>query len=179
MKYLFEVSWEVCNLVGGIYTVLRSKAPQAVEEFGDNYYLLGPMLDNNSDFTATDEPGWKRLGRALENKGLHCRFGRWEVDGRPKVVLVDFKDRQSPDKILFNYWQQFGVDSLSGGWDYIEPVLFSTACGEVIEVIYDEIASESAAVAHFHEWMCGGGLLHLKKQRDVWSCFWSIRGVKA
>jgi phosphorylase/glycogen(starch) synthase len=163
MKYLFEVSWEVCNLVGGIYTVLRSKAPQAVEEFGSNYYLLGPLLDNNSDFTATDEPGWKPLRRALENKGLHCRFGRWEVDGRPKVVLVDFKDRQSPDKILFNYWQQFGVDSLSGGWDYIEPVLFSTACGEVIEGIYDEIASEAAAVAHFHEWMCGGGLLYLKK----------------
>jgi phosphorylase/glycogen(starch) synthase len=32
-KYLFEVSWEVCNKVGGINTVLRSKAKEAVKEF--------------------------------------------------------------------------------------------------------------------------------------------------
>ncbi len=163
MKYLFEVSWEVCNLVGGIYTVLRSKTPQAIKEFGDNYFLLGPLLESNAEFIETDEPGWGPIRTALEAKGLFCRFGRWAIDGRPRVILVDFKDRGAPDKILFNYWQQFGVDSLSGGWDYTEPVIFSTTCGEVIEVIYDTIASEVAAVAHFHEWMCGGGLLYLKK----------------
>jgi hypothetical protein len=28
---LFEISWEVCNQIGGIYQVLRSKAPIMVE----------------------------------------------------------------------------------------------------------------------------------------------------
>ncbi|MCP4677943.1 MAG: alpha-glucan family phosphorylase [Deltaproteobacteria bacterium] len=165
MMYLFEVSWEVCNLVGGIYTVLRSKAPEVVKSFEDNYFLLGPLLEgNNADFLETDDPEWNPLQEALEKKGLHCRFGRWRIDGQPKVILVGFKDRYDPEKTLFNLWQQFGVDSMTGGWDYIEPVLFSTACGEVIETICETIVSEDdQIVAHFHEWMCGGGLLYLKK----------------
>lgn len=164
MKFLFEVSWEVCNMVGGIYTVIRSKASEAVAAYGDNYFLIGPWLENNSDFVETDEPQWKELRPALEAKGLRVRMGRWEVDGRPKTILVDFKDRYDLDKLLYTYWQHFGVDSMTGGWDYIEPVMFSTACAEVIETFHENLISEDdEAVAQFHEWMCGGGLLHLKK----------------
>jgi len=36
--YLFEVSWEVCNQVGGIYQVIRSKAPLMTQRWGDQYY---------------------------------------------------------------------------------------------------------------------------------------------
>ena len=165
MKYLFEVSWEVCNLVGGIHTVLRMKAPEAVKAYGDNYYLLGPLLDETpADFVETEEPEWKTVRQALGDKHLNCNLGRWKINGNPKTVLVEFKNRYNPEKVLFNYWQQFGVDSLSGGWDYIEPVLFSTACGEVIETVIDALNLEShKTVAHFHEWMTGGGLLYLKK----------------
>lgn len=164
MKYLFEVSWEVCNLVGGIYTVLRSKAEEAVRAFGDNYFLLGPIRENNTDFVETDEEFFGKMRPHLEKRGLRFKLGRWEIDGRPRVILVDFQGHHNPEKILFSYWQQFGVDSMGSGWDYIEPVLFSTVCGEVIQAIHDEVLSENdTAVAHFHEWMCGGGLLHLKK----------------
>lgn len=166
MKYLFEVSWEVCNLVGGIHTVLRMKAPEAVNAYGDQYFLLGPIIDGvvPSEFVETDEPEWVAVRQSLEEKHLVCRLGRWKINGNPRVVLVDFRNRYNPEKVLFNYWQQFGVDSLSGGWDYIEPVLFSTACGEVIETIQDALNLEThQTVAHFHEWMSGGGLLYLKK----------------
>ena len=41
--YLFEIAWEVCNQVGGIYTVIRSKVPTVIEQWGkDNYFLIGP-----------------------------------------------------------------------------------------------------------------------------------------
>ena len=166
MKYLFEVSWEVCNLVGGIHTVLRMKAPAAIKTYGNNYYLLGPLLEEElpAEFVETEEPEWKAVRQALEEKHLNCKLGRWKINGNPKVALVEFKNRYNPEKVLFNYWQQFGVDSLAGGWDYIEPVLFSTACGEVIETIIDALNLEShKTVAHFHEWMTGGGLLYLKK----------------
>jgi hypothetical protein len=48
VKYLFEVSWEVCNKVGGIYTVLKTKINNAVKHFGDNYFLIGPDFGNIS-----------------------------------------------------------------------------------------------------------------------------------
>ena len=40
---VIEVGWEVCNRVGGIYTVLRTKAPQMVAEYGDRYVMVGPL----------------------------------------------------------------------------------------------------------------------------------------
>ena len=33
---LFEIAWEVCNQVGGIYTVLRSKAALMIDVWAEN-----------------------------------------------------------------------------------------------------------------------------------------------
>ncbi len=170
---LFEVSWEVCNKVGGIYTVVSSKAKEAAARFGQNYFLLGPERDVNPDFeecAATggeDSRQWEAFRHAAAVHNLKCRFGRWNIPGRPKVILVDWKGRYNQNQLLYDLWRDFGVDSLTGGWDYIEPVMFSTACGEAIatfaKVLSEENESEIPTAAHFHEWMCGAGLLYLKR----------------
>ncbi|MDR2104155.1 MAG: hypothetical protein LBP51_00195, partial [Deferribacteraceae bacterium] len=163
---LFEVSWEVCNKVGGIYAVVSSKVLEVVEHFGDNYYLLGPDLGNNSDFIETDEECWNVIKPAIGAVNMLCRFGRWNIPGNPKAILVKFKDRYNEGQVLYELWNGYGVDSLSGGWDYVEPVLFSTACGEVISVICQELRKHSKKpkfLAHFHEWMCGAGIFNLRK----------------
>lgn len=163
--HLFEVSWEVCNKVGGIYEVVASKAQQAMRAFDGEYILLGPDTKHNTEFTETDEPYWDALRYPLKDKDLHCRFGRWEIPGRPRAILVDFNGRHDSNQILRQLWERFGVDSLSGGWDYIEPVLFSYTCGEVIATIHRVLSSrnKSHGIAHFHEWMCGAGILALKQ----------------
>ena len=161
---LFEVSWEVCNKVGGIYAVVSSKILEALAVFGENYFLLGPDLGNNPDFEETDEPCWQELRQETDRRNLSCRFGRWNIPGRPKVILVGYRDRYDQSQLLFSLWNRYGVDSISGGWDYVEPVMFSTACGEVIGAACKalHIPADGPALAHFHEWMCGGGLLYLK-----------------
>lgn len=161
---LFEVSWEVCNKVGGIYAVVSSKILEALAAFGENYFLLGPDLGNNPDFEETDEPCWQELCQETDRRNLSCRFGRWNIPDRPKVILVGYRDRYDQSQLLFSLWNRYGVDSISGGWDYVEPVMFSTACGEVIEAACKalHIPADGPALAHFHEWMCGGGLLYLK-----------------
>lgn len=163
--HLFEVSWEVCNKVGGIYEVVASKARLADQAFKGGCILLGPDTRHNAEFTETDEPFWDAIRYPLKEKGLRCRFGRWEIPGRPRVVLVDFRGRHDSNQLLHQLWERFGVDSLSGGWDYIEPVLFSYTCGEVIAVIHQVLSTRdhSHGVAQFHEWMCGAGILALKK----------------
>ena len=40
--YIFESSWEVCNKVGGIYTVLSSRAKTLQEEMKDHIIFIGP-----------------------------------------------------------------------------------------------------------------------------------------
>ena len=162
---LFEVSWEVCNKVGGIYAVVSSKILEALAAFGENYFLLGPDLGNNPDFEETDEPCWQELRQETDRRNLSCRFGRWNIPGRPKAILVGYRDRYDQSQLLFSLWNRYGVDSISGGWDYVEPVMFSTACGEVIEAACKalHIPADGPALAHFHEWMCGAGLLFLKR----------------
>ncbi len=162
----FEVSWEVCNKVGGIYTVVSSKALQAVEFFDGRYFMLGPDLGNNAEFTETDEPCWDAIRPILAKHGFQCRLGRWKIPGNPKTILVSFKDRLNVNQLLYELWNRYGVDSMTGGWDYAEPVMFSTVCGDIISAIYEGTIAPAGnrAVALFHEWMCGAGLLDVKRK---------------
>lgn len=163
--YLFEVSWEVCNKVGGIYTVITSKAREAVKAYGDNYYFLGPDLKSNLEFEETDEECWTKMREGTAIRDIPCRFGRWRIPGDPKVILVGFSKKYDKDQLLYRLWERYGVDSIAGGWDYVEPVMFSSACAEVIDTINNLYAKPqgATAVAHFHEWMCGAGLLGIKQ----------------
>lgn len=164
---LFEVSWEVCNKVGGIYQVVSSKVLESVKHFGNNYYLLGPDLGDNAEFEETDEACWQSLRKKTEELNIPCRFGRWTIPGNPKVILVNFKKKYDSNQLLHNLWTRYGVDSLSGGWDYIEPVMFSTACSEVICAACETLVDpeKDNVLAHFHEWMCGAGLLDIKYRK--------------
>ncbi|MDX9820974.1 MAG: alpha-glucan family phosphorylase [Syntrophales bacterium] len=164
--YLFEISWEVCNKVGGIYTVVASKLREAAQYYGDQYLLFGPDLKTNIDFEETDEECWPRLREAAAIKEISCRCGRWKVPGDPRVILVSAGSKYNKEQLLYRIWEDYGVDSIAGGWDYIEPVMFSYACGEVIEIAYNLLARPHnlPAVAQVHEWMCGAALLCLKKR---------------
>lgn len=171
-KFLFEVSWEVCNKVGGIYTVLRTKAKYAMQNFGANYILIGPWLENNKHFIETTSPFLENISTLLNSKGIYCRVGYWDVgycdiNEQPIVILVGYKDRYKIDTLLYSLWSDYGVDSLASNFEYHEPILFSTTCGEVIKTIADNLLDKNTEViAHFHEWLCGAGILYLKKNAD-------------
>lgn len=167
-NYIFETSWEVCNMIGGIYTVLSTKAPIVHKHYGDNYITIGPDVwketRKNPDFIEDRDlfAGWRE---AAADEGLHFRVGRWNVESKPIAILVDFTTLfPEKDKIFYNLWEKYKVDSISGQWDYIEPAMFGYAVGKVIESFYHFYLSFSdKVVAHFHEWMTGTGVLYLNE----------------
>ncbi|MEI8055153.1 MAG: DUF3417 domain-containing protein, partial [bacterium] len=166
-NFLFEVSWEVCNKVGGIYTVLQSKLKQVIKNFGNNYILIGPWHERNKEFVESSSPFLDAIKKKLIAKNILCHVGYWDTEGKPTVILVEFKQRYKIDDLLYNLWSDFGVDSLGSNYDYQEPILFSTAAGEVIYTLAEEmLIQEQQVIAHFHEWMCGAGLLYLKKRAN-------------
>ncbi len=165
--YLFEVSWEVCNKVGGIYTVISTKSLNMVKDLKNNHILIGPDVwrdtENNPDFM--EDPRLLRAWRAkAAQEGLRIRVGRWNVAGNPIAVLVDFTTFiAKKDEIFSNFWEIYKLDSLSGQWDYIEPALFGYAAGKVIESYTNfNLSLRHRVVAQFHEWMTGTGLLYLR-----------------
>ena len=165
--YLFEVSWEVCNKVGGIYTVIATKSLFLKSQLKRHHILIGPDVwmdtDANPDFQE-DPLLWQAWRIDAASKGLRLRIGKWNVPGSPVAVLVDFKQfltRQND--ILTEYWERFGVDSITGNWDYKESALFGYVAGKVIESYYKFFLDPSdKVVAQFHEWQTGAGLLYLK-----------------
>jgi phosphorylase/glycogen(starch) synthase len=161
---LFEVSWEVCHKVGGVHTVVSTKAKTLVQRFGDAYVAVGPWLlpSTGADGVFETDPGFDAFCDGCRAAGVPVRVGRWRVPGRPRAILVEFSGLYAKrNEILESLWKQFKVDSLSGGWDYVEPVLFGHAAGIVVER-WHRAFGRGPAVAQFHEWMAGAGLLYLK-----------------
>ncbi|MCF8223279.1 MAG: alpha-glucan family phosphorylase [Bacteroidales bacterium] len=168
---LFETSWEICNKVGGIHTVISTKALNLVNKLGDSYVLIGPDVwrdeTDNPEFIQDDSlfSEWKNKAGA---EGLRIRTGRWNISGKPVVILVDFTPYfNEKDEIFAHLWEEYKLDSLSGQWDYIEPALFGYAAGKVVESFTGFYQEYQDIVAQFHEWMTGVGVLYLK-ERAPW-----------
>ena len=167
-EYLFETSWEVCNMVGGIYTVLSTKSNVMRQLLDDHYITVGPDVVKEAHetlyFVEDNElfPEWRE--RALA-QGLKFRIGHWKIESSPIAILVDYTTLyQSKNEILGHLWEQYELDSIRGQWDYIEPVLFGYAAGQVIENFCNyNLQQTSNIVAQFHEWMTGSGVLYLKE----------------
>lgn len=168
-EYLFESSWEVCNKVGGIYTVLSTKAHTLQQVFKDKVIFIGPDVWGNTtppDFIEDDTlfTDWKKHARTTDN--LKIKLGRWNVPGIPPVILVDFKPFfKDRDPFFYSMWESFQVDSIHAYGDYDESCIFAYAAGKVIESFYLYHKLEDKKVAAlFNEWMLGMGALYVKKQ---------------
>ena len=166
--YLFEVSWEVCNKVGGIYTVVATKALHLSAQMGRHHIFIGPDVwmhrAGNPDFL--EDPMLYRSWKAqAATEGLRLRIGRWNIPGKPLAILVDYKQfLPKADDILGGMWTDWGVDSISGNWDYKESAVFGIAAGRTIESFWNyNLKGGEKVVAQFHEWQTGAGILHLKK----------------
>lgn len=167
-NYIFETSWEVCNKVGGIYTVLSSRAKTLKDNYQDQLVFIGPDLKQptaNVDFKEDAKlfPAWKK---AAANFGVKCRIGRWMVPGEPVAVLVDFEPFfEQKNNIYAQAWELFSVDSIRAYGDYDEASMFSYAAARFAEAVVSNCIEQQAKVIYqAHEWMSGLGMLFLKKQ---------------
>ena len=165
--YIFEASWEVCNKVGGIYTVLSTRANTLQAKFRDKVIFIGPDFwqgKENPLFIESDHlcVAWKK--HAAEKEKLFVRVGRWNIPGEPIVILVDFQPFfEMKNEIYTEMWNHFQVDSLHAYGDYDEASMFSYAAGKVVESFYRFNLTENDQVVYqAHEWMTGMGALYLQ-----------------
>ena len=167
---LFEVSWEVCNKVGGIYTVVKSKAALMKDAYKE-YYLVGPYFHEKArqDLLEENAPDYlSRIFEELGKFGIKCHFSTWQIKGDPKAILLDFSGYiGNKDRIKGELWNDFKIDSLHSGWDFEEPMLWAICVGILIQKFNEIVNKDNSKkiVAHFHEWMAGIGLLYLRKNK--------------
>ena len=166
--YIFESSWEVCNKVGGIYTVLSTRAKTLQEALQDKIVFIGP------DFWKEQESPYFREDTALladwqdeaKKQGLKVRVGRWTVPGEPIAILVDFNPYFEKKNEIYGWlWENYSVDSLHAYGDYDEASMFSYAAALVVESFYNHyLDSSKKVIYHANEWMCGLGALYINNK---------------
>ncbi len=169
---LVECAWEVCNQVGGIYTVIRSKIPAIVEKWGDNYCLLGPDVNPNisAEFDPIlddDEDPIFRTAERMKEMGYEVKYGRWLVTGRPKTILLNPENVANRLSNLQNhYFKNHGI-AIQEDHDLLNQMLrWSDLNKTFIKLLAEEVKAEKKRlVGHFHEWMAGLPILDIKKEK--------------
>ena len=163
--YIFESSWEVCNKVGGIYTVLSTRANTLQAELKDRIIFIGPDVwhDNNSPYFIEDKTLFNDWKKQAAKEGLNVKVGRWNIPGAPVAVLVDFLPYFEKKNEIYGWlWEHYQVDSLHAYGDYDEASMFSYAAGLVVESYYKFYLNDKYNVIyHGNEWMTGLGLLYI------------------
>lgn len=160
---IFEASFEVCNKVGGIYTVVSSKVP-LMKTYYDNYFLIGPLFDTTSTEFIESRPTEPiaKIFAELAREGIKCKYGTWDILGKPNVILIDARNLlQYVNDIKKHLWERYQIDSIDAGYDFDEPLVWSWGVGKFLEKAKQQF-SHSKPVAHFHEWLSGFGMLYLK-----------------
>ena len=166
---LFEVSWEVCNKVGGINTVIKSKAPHLVKQYKDNYCLIGPYFPEKTviEFQEKIPPDkLHNIFESLHRKGIVCHYGKWLIEGEPNTILVDYTGYiHKNNEVKAKLWERYKIDSLGTYFhDFDEPILWGYTVGKLLEEISKSFRRKKI-VAHFHEWLSCGALLYLDMKR--------------
>ncbi len=166
--YIFETSWEVCNKVGGIYTVLSTRAYTNQQQLPDRHIFIGPDIwdDTPSQWFIEDAnlfSEWK--AHALVQDQVNVRVGRWDILGKPIVFLVKFDQYEAKQTEIYRQmWDEFHVDSMPAYGDYYECTYFSWASAKAIESFYRFYQLEIYnVIAHFNEWQTGMGSLYIKR----------------
>ncbi len=166
-NYIFESSWEVCNKVGGIYTVLSSRAKTLQDKIHDHLIFIGPDCwgEKKSPYFKEDQSLLSAWKTKATDEGLNLKIGRWDIPGEPIAILVDFQPFfEEKDKIYTWIWENYQVDSLHAYGDYDEASMFSYAAAKVVESFYKHNLDKTQKVVyHANEWMCGLGALYINK----------------
>ena len=166
--YIFESSWEVCNKVGGIYTVLSTRAKTLQDMLHDRIIFIGPDFwqENESPYFKEDKELFCSWKKKAEAEGLNVRIGRWTIPGEPIAILVDFKPFFEKKNTIYTWlWDKYQVDSLHSYGDYDEASMFSYAAALVVESFYnDNIAPDKRVIYHGNEWMTGLGILYINNK---------------
>jgi glycogen(starch) synthase len=174
--FLFEIAWEVCNQVGGIYQVVRSKVPLMAARWRERYCLIGPHVEGKAqlEIEETAATGWLASAiQTVERAGLPVRHGFWLIEGRPRVLLLDYHKL---------YAKLPELRAILGSSHAIVPpddeplvdaaIVFGDAVRRMLQATHEELerarsrrSAPSRLIAHFHEWQGGVALPVLQRAK--------------
>lgn len=164
--FIFEASWEVCNKVGGIYTVLSMRAKTMQERLKDQIIFIGPDCTKDAEniYFKEDKSLFAEWVQVTNDEGLSIKVGHWDIPGLPIAILIDYTSFFAQKNEFYgNLWQQYKVDSLHAYGDYDDSAMFSYAAAKVVESYYRHyLLNHKNVIFHANEWQTGFAALVLQ-----------------
>lgn len=164
--FIFEASWEVCNKVGGIYTVLSMRAKTMQERLKDQIIFIGPDCTKDAEniYFKEDKSLFAEWVQVTNDEGLSIKVGHWDIPGLPIAILIDYTSFFAQKNVFYgNLWQQYKVDSLHAYGDYDDSAMFSYAAAKVVESYYRHyLLNHKNVIFHANEWQTGFAALVLQ-----------------
>lgn len=155
---LFEVSWEVCSQAGGIYTVLRSKAPATTAKWTDRYWAIGPYREHAARIEFEPQPQDGPVGEAvqeLRDRGVEIHTGMWLISGRPQALLINVNSlAKHLGEMKYYLWKDIGIATPPDDHETDACVAFGYAVADFLQAVARRIGARPM-LAHFHEWQGG------------------------
>ena len=168
LPYLTEIAWEVCNQVGGIYTVIRTKAASIAEKYGDNYCVIGPYIhrDVKGEFEPVEgtDSVFEKAAIKMRKNGHIVHFGRWLVAGRPYVILVEPQEvMENLAEIKYFIWENHYIGTPEKH-DLVDNVIgFGHLVRTYLTTLESVLPKKDSLISHFHEWMGGTPIADLRQ----------------
>ncbi|KAM9334439.1 glycogen [starch] synthase, liver [Symphorus nematophorus] len=161
---LFEVAWEVTNKVGGIYTVIQTKAKITVDEWGENFYMMGPYFEHNFktqvEGCEPPNPAIRKAMDALIHNGCQVHFGRWLIEGSPYVILFDISSAAwNLDRWKGDLWETCNIGLPYHDREANDALILGSLIAWFFKELTDQLGDKPNIIAHFHEWQAGPGLI--------------------
>src|SRR5690606_33043065 len=168
---LLEVAWEVCNQVGGIYTVIRSKVPSVMERWAGRYCLVGPYLGRSVqaelELMNDVQDVFGMAAQALRARGYDVHYAEWLVTGKPRVILLNPEsvEEQLLNEEKYLLWEHAGISTLQAPPLVNRVIAFSILTRLFVEEVI-AISPDQEVITHFHEWMASLPIVWLKKTQS-------------
>ncbi|WP_044202033.1 glycosyltransferase [Flammeovirga sp. OC4] len=181
---LIEGAWEVCNQVGGIYTVIKSKILNVLSSFGDdNYCLIGPYVNSNVSaiFEPISDEGndlVSRTVRSLRARGYEVNYGRWLVSGRPRVVLFNpYNEAWKLTDIKKSNWESHNIPSFDGDDLFDQTIMLASQITDFFQELHDQNQHQQKVIAHMHEWMAGIPIPEIRRRNLDIKCVFTTHAT--
>ncbi|KJE88514.1 glycogen synthase [Capsaspora owczarzaki ATCC 30864] len=165
--YVFEIAWEVANKVGGIYTVIKTKAAITSKELGENFCLMGPYNTGSArtevEFVQPEAGVFRRTLDAMRAQGAVVHYGRWLIDGYPKVLMFDIA--ASAHRLAewkADLWETTRIGTPADDRETNDAVLFGYLVSWFLGEFRNQLDESATVLAHFHEWLVGVALVLLR-----------------
>src|SRR5271154_4136199 len=166
---LIEVAWEVCNQVGGIYTVIRSKAPAMMKNHSGNFCMVGPYVNKNIQAEieplADLEDIFGQVAANLRKKGYDVMYAEWLITGKPRVVLLNpLIEEKALSVVKYLLWKNHSIATPTGNALIDQVIAFAF----LTKIFFDELIKlrgDQPVIAHFHEWMASLPILDIEREK--------------